>query len=117
LVIGISGCGDIKTPYYVHIDNCTDDTIRITIFEKPPYQKEMNLEIPPKGKGIIFDQEVTARRNECKYILIYEGEVDIQTSSGRTLTKEIWDVNNWICKGSFKGGWERIFVITEDDLE
>lgn len=114
LLIVVSGC-DIFAPYILIIDNQTNDTIGISFSEKSPYNGIR--EVLPESIGVLYEAEGRATKNGCGYTGINEGEIDIQTSSGRTLKKEIWDVNNWNCNGSFRGGWNLTFVITEDDLE
>ncbi len=110
---------DFYAPYYMYVDNQTNDTVRITLLEESPYYSEIDLEVLPERKNLLYEEENDAMRNRCNYLIrvINKGEVNVSTSSGRTLKKAIWDVNNWLCKGSFKGGWTQTFVITEDDLE
>ncbi len=112
--LSVSSC-DFYERHIMHIDNQTDDSIVITFSEKAPFLQR-DWEILPHSECVIHDMHVPLNSTDCDYIRIREGEVDIQFSSGRTLKKEIWDANNWNCKGS-EGLWEQTFVITEDDLE
>ena len=117
-VIVFYGCGDVFVPYTLNIDNASRDTIKIVFFEKSPYAK-INpdfLLFFPKQKKLLYGAEGHPVENGCDYTGILEEECKVYTSSGKTLRKEIWNVNNWGCKGSKKGGWEKTFVITEEDL-
>ena len=59
----------------------------------------------------------TAVKDGCRYTGILEDQVVIYSTAERKLRKAIWNVGNWDCEGSFRLGWEKTFVITEDDLE
>jgi len=110
---------DFKSEYSMCIDNQTNDTIKIVFLDKSPYKmlNPDNLFFPPMQKKLVYNTVGSSTRNGCNYTGIKEGEVMVYISSGKTLRKEIYNVNNWICSGSFHGGWKKIFIITEDDLE
>ncbi len=118
LLVGTLGC-DYFSLCYMYVDNQTNDVIRITVSEKPPYYPKIVLEVLPNSKGLLYEDGIPDKKINCADMLrpINEVEVDIQTSSGRTLIKEIWDISNWRCSGSWEEGWEQTFTITEDDLE
>ena len=111
-------CGDSFVPYTLHIDNRTEDTIKIVFLDGSPY-KMINpdtLYFPPKQKKLLYAAEGRLMKDGC-YTGINENEVEIHTSSERKLRKNIWDVENWECKGARKEGWHLVFVIAENDLE
>ena len=113
------GCGDRDVPYTLHIDNQTGDTIKIVFLEGSPYKmiNPDSLYFSPKQKRLLYGAEGNPIRNGCDYTGINENEVEIHTSSGRKLQKDIWNVQNWKCEGARKSGWHLTFVITENDLE
>ena len=98
------------------IDNQTNDVIRMVFLEKSPYGPNEFL-FPPLQKTTFHDVEGSASRDGCSYTGINEDQVMIHSTTGRKLRKEIWNVGNWDCKGSFRLGWEKTFVVTEDDFE
>ena len=113
-----TSCGDVYRQYSLIIDNRTDDTIRV-VFSEGPYAilNPEFLIFPPKQEKILFLTEKNATRDGCGYIWITKGDVAVYASSGRELQKEIWNADNWECRGSYQRGWEHKFVVTEDDLE
>lgn len=117
VILGFWGC-DIYAPYQMYIDNQTEDTIEVIFLEGSPYSMidPSYLTFPPRTKKIFYDIEATATKHGCDYTGINEGGVEVHASSGRKLLKNIWDINNWNCQGSFRGGWTQTFIITEADL-
>jgi hypothetical protein len=112
-------CGDSYAPRVAYIDNQTRDTIKITFSGKSPYRMiDTNyLYFPPSNKKPLYGAVVRAAKDGCGYTGIKEGEIEIYTTSGKRLRKDIWNIDNWDCIGSFKQGWEKTFVVTENDLE
>jgi hypothetical protein len=101
------------------IDNRTGETIKIEFNEKSPYRiiNADYLFFSPNSKKMLYGAVGPASKDGCSYTGIKEGQVVIYTLSGRKLKKNIWDITNWDCVGSFNKGWEQTFVITENDLE
>ena len=118
LLVGFSNCGDIFVPYYLNIDNQTNDTIKIVFLGKSPYLtiNPDSLIFSPKRKKILYGAEGRVIKDGC-YTGIKKDEIMVYISSGKELQKDIWNINNWECSGIRKKGWELNFVITEDDLE
>ena len=110
---------DFYALHSLSIDNQTNDTIKIVFVGKSPYKMmvEDSLYFPPLQKKAVYEIFAPSIRNGCDYTGIKKEEIEINTSSGRILKKDIWSVNNWDCKGSFSTGWKQTFVITEEDLE
>ena len=117
LVVTCFSCGD--TLYTMYIDNQTSDSIQIVFLGKSPYIMITpdSLYFPPMQKRLLYGASGRASKDGCGYTGIKEEEIKISTFSGKKLRKEIWNVKNWDCNGSFKQGWEMNFVITENDLE
>ena len=113
-------CGDVIVIYELNIDNRTNDIIRIRFSEKSPYHKIFinpdSLIFLPQSKKFLYVGEGYPSKNGCDYTGILKDQVEVEVYSGKVLTKEIWDVSNWDCVGSFKDGWVQTFVITEEDL-
>ena len=110
---------DIYVNYDMYIDNQTSDTIQIVFLDKSPYATidPDSLFFPPLHKKLLYCGAGAPVKNGCNYTGIREEEIKVYSSSGKRLRKDIWNVNNWDCNGSYKQGWEMIFVIREDDLE
>jgi hypothetical protein len=112
---------EYRAIYTMYIDNRTEETVKIEFNEKSPYSKIYvypdSLFFPPNSKKMLYGTEGWATKDGCSYTGIKEDHVFIYTLSGRKLKKNIWDVTNWDCVGSFNKGWEKTFVITENDLE
>lgn len=117
IMAAIFSC-DKYEKYNLYIDNQTNETIKISFSGNSPYTNlnPENLFFHPLQQKLLYEEEGDAMKDGC-YTGIKEDEVTIYSTSGKTVRKEIWDVNNWICNGSFEDGWEMIFVITENDLE
>ena len=97
---------DPYVPYYLNIDNQTDDTIKIVFLGKSPY---INIEpdslyFPAKQTKMLWGTEGQPTSNGCDYTGIKKNEIEIFTFSGKKLRKEIWNVKNWKCDGSNKSG-------------
>jgi hypothetical protein len=118
LLFGFSNC-DPYVPYYLNIDNRTTDTIKIVFLGNSPYImiNSDSLIFPPKYKKMLWGTEGHPTKDGCSYTGIKKDEIGIYTFSGKKLRKEIWDIKNWDCIGSYDNGWEQTFIITEDDLE
>ena len=110
---------DIFVPHILNIDNRTNDTIRIRFSEESSYSKIFadSLVFLPQSKKLLYGVEGYQIRNGCDYTGIFKDQVKVELSSGKILTKDISDVANWNCSGSFRVGWEQTFVIEEEDLE
>lgn len=118
LIFGFMSC-DRYTTYKLYIDNQTEDTIEIVFSAESPYSmiNQEYLTFTSKSKKILYGAEGRIINDPCNYIGINEKEVEVRTSSGRKIRKDIWVISNWNCEGSDDKGWEQTFVITEDDLE
>ena len=118
VVIKFSSSCDFYTPYHLIIDNQTSDTLKISFLGKSPYVmiNPDSLVFPPKHKKVLYEATGAASKDGC-YTGIKEDGIKIYISSGKVLQKNIWNVNNWNCNGSFKNGWDMTFVVTENDLE
>ena len=68
-------------------------------------------------KKVLHEAEGRMMKNGCGYTGIKENEVNISTTSGRELRKDIWNIDNWECRGAQKDGWNLTFIVTEEDLE
>jgi len=122
-VIGfLNACGDIWAPIKVGIDNQTSDTIQIKFLEKNSYYRidsDSLIFVNPNQKTFLY-QGIGQAINSCReFFKIEKDKLLINFSSGRALKKNLWDINNWNCKGSntAEDGWTLIFVITESDLK
>jgi len=119
MLVGLWRCGDVWTPYMLNIDNQSNDTIRVQFLKNSPYLNinSDSLFFTPDEQKMLYGAEGRATKDGCGYTGINKDEVLVTTNTGRVLTKEISDVNNWECSGSYKSGWTMTFVITENDLE
>jgi hypothetical protein len=113
----LNGC-DYYTTYKASIKNDTNDTITVFFMSKTAYIQGADTVIcMPYSEKTYFEGEGRfVKKYNCNPQILQE-EVNIVTSSGLTLTKNIWEANNWEYSGSNKKGWKETFVITEDDLE
>ena len=118
LLIKFSSCGDVFVHYSLNVDNQTRDTIKIVFLDNSPYKmvNPDSLYFPPKHKKLLYGASGRVIEDGC-YTGIKEKEIKVYTSSGRELRKDIWNVNNWECRGAKMEGWNMTFVITEYDLE
>jgi len=116
-IIGLSSCGDVYTHYSLIVDNQSMDTIIIIFSGKSPYImiNPDSLIFYPKHDKVLFETEGRAMKDGC-YTGIKENEINIFALSGKKLQKDIWNVNNWNCSGSYKNDWKMTFIITDDDL-
>jgi len=118
LLIVFWGC-DFYGFHSLSVDNRTNDTIKVVFIDKSPYKMIVepdSLYFPPLQKKMFYGVLAGATRYGCDYTGIKKDEIEIYTLSGKKLKKDIWNVNNWDCKGSFRSGWEKTFIIIEDDL-
>jgi len=120
-VIGIlefCSCGDVFTPFRLYIENQTTDTIKLV------FTKESSLSVVdstylvflPNTKKMLYGADHRYVNDGC-YTNITKDNVTVQVSSGKSLVKEIWNIDNWNCTGAKHDGWTLTFVITEVDLE
>ncbi len=118
----MNACGDIWAPIKLEINNQTSDTIEIKFLEKVPYYRtdsDFQIFVNPNQKASLYEG-IGQAINSCReFFKIEKDKLLINFSSGRTLKKDLWDINNWNCKGSNtdKEGWTLTFVVTESDLE
>jgi hypothetical protein len=123
IMIGfLNACGDIWAPIKVEINNQTSDTIQIKFLEKVSYYRidsDSLISVNPNQKTSLYEG-IGQAINSCReFFKIKKDKLLINFSSGKTLNKDLWDINNWNCKGSNTAdeGWILTFVITESDLE
>jgi len=118
IALGVIGC-DPYVSYYLYIDNRSEDTIKIVFLEKSPYLmiNPDSLVFYPNSKKMLWGAEGTPSRDGCSYTGINKDEVEFVISSNKKLKKEIWNIKNWNCSGSYNNGWTKTFTINEEDLE
>ena len=116
MIIALASC-DEYIQYQSSIDNQTNDTIYIYFKGKTAYIQGANtFTYLPSTHTIYSDLEGIKSKNiECDP-RIDSKEVEISTNSGRMLTKDIWNANNWTCNTTNQKHI-MTFVITENDLE
>lgn len=109
------------TTYTIGISNQTNDTISVYFSGTSAYTQGVDsVIIYPHIDVIYFNWTGTA---PCQgtincYTGINKNEVNVKTSSGKVLKKDIVCLDNWICRrGNYTEGLDMTFVITEDDLE
>ncbi len=110
---------DKYTSYTVSIDNQTNDTATIYFEGQTKYMQGGldSVECLPNTNCVYFTVDGRyVSRFTCESKM-NKDETIVVVSSGKTLTKEIWDSNNWYCSGSNGEGWKITFVITVNDLE
>jgi hypothetical protein len=115
-LIGFLSC-ERYIPYQIGIDNKTNDTIKVYFLNNAIYTQGVDSVICfPNSKKIYFNHSGRSSKYNC-YTGINKNEVITSTSSGRNLKKDMTNLNNWECEGSYETGWFMTFVITEEDLE
>jgi len=119
-VFGLFICCDKYSDYQMIIDNNTLDTIEIVFSGQTAYTNDIDSILAlPERSTIYFDAEgyrVKSKNFECDP-QISENEVEIITSSNKTLTKEISNKENWECETNSKNTyWRLIFRINNTDL-
>lgn len=118
IIVLTCGCGDINVFYDLTIINKTTDTIKFYFEGTTAYtQGKDSVIVYPLSENNYFHSEGRPVKNGCEYSGIYPNDVKVVLSSGKSLVKEISNINNWECKGNSKTGWKMTFVINENDLE
>jgi hypothetical protein len=119
-VLGLVICCDEYSDYQMIIENNTQDTIEIVFSGHTAYTNGTDSIIAlPEKSTIYYDAEgrkIKSKNFECDP-QIAEDEVEIATSSSKTLTKEISNKENWECETNSKNTyWRLIFRINNADL-
>ena len=110
------------TSYIMIIDNQSDDTIKIVFSENSEYYTSISshpLIFPPRTKKEIDNFAAFRIECPCSFVQgIKESEIEVHTSSGKKVKKDIWKTNNWDCDDNIeKRIITQTFVITEEDLK
>ena len=122
-------CGDSDSEYSYCIDNKTK-------YEMVLYFPEQSLEnietilLAPNKETVIFQYYVSSpKKLSCSNLnfLVKDYTYLVIDDGKKQLTKDIFDENNWECKGdkksslimvgSYYDNIKRVFIIAEDDLE
>lgn len=112
------GCGDVYTSYDLTIVNKTTDTIKFYFTGTTAYtQGKDSVIVYPLSENNYFHLEGHPTKNACDYNGIYPNDVRVVVSNGKSLVKEISNIDNWECEGNRKIGWKMTFVINDSDLE
>ena len=122
-------CGDSDSEYYYCIDNKTKYEI-VLYFPKQSLEEIETIFLPPNKETIIFQHYVhSPKKLSCTppNFLLESYTYLVVDDDIKHLTKDIFDDNNWECKGNKKRSFimvgsyyddiKSIFIITEDDLE
>lgn len=118
IIAFICSCGDVNIMYDLTIVNKTSDTIILYFTGTTAYtQGRDSVIVYPLSENNYFHSEGRPVEDACGYTGIYPSDVKVVTASGKSLTKEISNVNNWQCDGNSKIGWKMTFVINESDLK
>lgn len=111
-------CGDEYTTYTSSIDNQTSDTIYISFSGNTAYAQSRNsITCLPYVNNIYYKANGRILKKIDCDPQISSDEVNIETSSGRSLKKDISDEDNWVCDGNNKDGWVMTFIVSESDIE
>lgn len=117
ILLILFSCGDVYVPYQIGIDNKTNDTVKIYFFGNSAYTQGVDSVIClPNTKTVYSDHSGRALKDGC-YTGINKDEVIVMTNNGKNLKKDIANLSNWECIGSYSAGWIMIFIIVDSDLE
>jgi len=107
----------------IGILNNTNDTIIFYFLEKFHQDMIDTVVLTPYSESFLLDESVTYSKPESRpcspYLitLIEKNLIIIVTASGRTLSKDITNRNNWYCAENTRELWKVVFEINEGDLE
>jgi hypothetical protein len=110
---------DYYTTYTLCIDNKTNDTIVFYLSGQSKYIHGNNDSIVclPQINNIYYNVNGRYVKDFTCSSEMNKDEIKVKIFSGKVLTKNIWESNNWDCNGNNKDGWKMIFIITENDLK